>query len=89
MITAAGVVLAGTFLALTQNPQVSVDEVGTAVAIGVLLDTLLAGTIIVPATFLTISDAIWWPSRRDKSTPAADAPDQALPAGETEDQRQR
>jgi putative drug exporter of the RND superfamily len=64
VITAAGFVLAGTFLALTQNPQVDVTEVGIAVAIGVLLDTLLVRTVVVPATFLTIKEAIWWPPRR-------------------------
>ena len=42
MITAAGVVLARTFLALTQIPQVDITEVGAAVTLGVLLDTLLA-----------------------------------------------
>ena len=68
VITAAGVVLAGTFLALTQNPQVDVTEVGIAVAIGVLLDTLLVRTIVVPATFLVFGEAIWWPTRR---TPGA------------------
>ena len=40
VITAAGIVLAGTFAALTQIPQVDITEVGTAVALGVLLDTL-------------------------------------------------
>jgi putative drug exporter of the RND superfamily len=63
VITAAGVVLAGTFLALTQNAQVSVAEVGSAVAIGVLLDTLLVRTVVVPAAFLTVKGAIWWPAR--------------------------
>jgi putative drug exporter of the RND superfamily len=77
VITAAGIVLAGTFLALTQNPQVSIDEVGTAVAIGVLLDTLLVRTVVVPATFLTLREAIWWPTKRNKSTPAGDTADRA------------
>ena len=68
VITAAGIVLAGTFAALTQIPQVSITEVGTAVALGVLLDTLIVRTILVPASLLTIGDRIWWPSpdRKDK-----------------------
>jgi putative drug exporter of the RND superfamily len=74
VITAAGVVLAGTFLALTENPQVTVTEVGTAVAIGVLLDTLLVRTILVPATFLTIKDRIWWPGGRSRGEPVAVKP---------------
>jgi RND superfamily putative drug exporter len=73
VITTAGIVLAGTFLALLQNPQVSIDEVGSAVAIGVLLDTLLVRTVVVPATFLTIGETIWWPAKRSKSTPAESA----------------
>jgi RND superfamily putative drug exporter len=63
VITAAGLVLAGTFAALTQIPQVSITEVGTAVALGVLLDTLIVRTVLVPAALLTIGDRVWWPSR--------------------------
>ena len=63
VITAAGVVLAGTFLALTQIPQVNIAEVGTAIALGVLLDTLLVRTVLVPASFLTLGDRVWWPAR--------------------------
>jgi putative drug exporter of the RND superfamily len=64
VITAAGIVLAGTFASLTQIPEVSITEVGTAVALGVLLDTLLVRTILVPASLLTIGERVWWPSRR-------------------------
>ena len=64
VITAAGIVLAGTFAALTQIPEVSIAEVGTAVALGVLLDTLLVRTILVPASLLTIGERVWWPARR-------------------------
>ena len=63
VITAAGIVLAGTFAALAQLPSVSLTEVGTAVALGVLLDTLLVRTVLVPATLLTIGDRTWWPAR--------------------------
>jgi putative drug exporter of the RND superfamily len=62
VITAAGVVLAGTFAALTQIPQVDITEVGTAVALGVLLDTLVVRTVLVPASLLTIGERVWWPS---------------------------
>jgi len=64
VITAAGIVLAGTFAALTQIPEVSIAEVGTAVALGVLLDTLLVRTILVPAGLLTIGERVWWPARQ-------------------------
>jgi putative drug exporter of the RND superfamily len=64
VITAAGVILAATFAALAQLPSVSVTEVGTAIAIGVLLDTLLVRTVLVPAALITIGDRIWWPGPR-------------------------
>jgi putative drug exporter of the RND superfamily len=64
VITAAGIVLAGTFAALTQIPQVNITEVGTAVALGVLLDTLVVRTVLVPASLLTIGERVWWPSRQ-------------------------
>lgn len=68
VITAAGVILAATFAALAQLPSVSVTEVGTAIAIGVLLDTLLVRTVLVPATLITIGDRIWWPGTRPADT---------------------
>jgi putative drug exporter of the RND superfamily len=64
VITAAGVILAATFAALAQLPSVSVTEVGTAIAIGVLLDTILVRTVLVPAALITIGDRIWWPGPR-------------------------
>jgi RND superfamily putative drug exporter len=64
VITAAGIAVAGTFGVLTQIPQVAITEVGTAVALGVLLDTLLVRTVLVPASLLAIGERVWWPSRR-------------------------
>jgi putative drug exporter of the RND superfamily len=79
VITAAGIVLAGTFAALTQIPEVSITEVGTAVALGVLLDTLLVRTILVPASLLAIGECIWWPGDRGGAERAANrALEQAL-----------
>ncbi|HLK76662.1 MAG TPA: MMPL family transporter, partial [Streptosporangiaceae bacterium] len=62
VITAAGIVLAGTFATLTQIPAVNITEVGVAVALGVLLDTLVVRTVLVPASLLTIGERVWWPS---------------------------
>ncbi len=84
VITAAGVVLAATFAALAQIPSVSVTEVGTAVALGVLLDTLLARTVLVPASLLIIGDLAWWPNsiaRGRRGSPLPDRP--ALSPDET------
>ena len=83
VITAAGVVLAGTFAALTQIPQVDITEVGTAVALGVLLDCLLVRTVLVPASLLTIGDRAWWPNHTDHVEDApitAGTPEPVTPA---------
>lgn len=66
--TAAGIVLAGTFADLTRLPNVPVAEVGIAVALGVLLDTLLVRTVLVPAGLLAIGERVWWPSRAGRRT---------------------
>ena len=63
VITAAGLIMAGTFAALSLLPYVPVAEVGTAIVIGVLLDTLLVRTVLVPAALLTIGERVWWPAR--------------------------
>jgi len=62
VITAAGVVLAATFTALSQLPYVPVAEVGSAIGVGVLLDTLLVRTVLVPAGLLALGERSWWPS---------------------------
>jgi RND superfamily putative drug exporter len=64
VITAAGLVLAGTFSALAQLPDVTVAQVGIAVAIGVLIDTMVVRTVQVPALVTILGDRTWWPSRR-------------------------
>jgi len=61
VITAAGLIMAGCFGALTLLPTVAVAEVASAIVIGVLLDTLLVRTVLVPAGLLTIGDRVWWP----------------------------
>jgi putative drug exporter of the RND superfamily len=68
VITAAGVVLAGTFAALALEHTVYLAETGTAVAIGILLDTLLVRTVLVPAALLTIGERVWWPARPGRVT---------------------
>jgi RND superfamily putative drug exporter len=62
VITAAGLALAGTFVALARGPLVDLTEVGTAIALGVLVDTLLVRTVLVPAAFLRLSRNLWWPA---------------------------
>lgn len=62
VITSAGVVLAATFLVLGVLPLVFLREVGFAVAFGVLLDTLIVRSLLVPALSYDIGRPIWWPS---------------------------
>ena len=63
VITSAGLVLAGTFATLGTLPLVILTEIGFAVAIGVLLDTIIVRSVLVTALNLDIGDRIWWPSR--------------------------
>ena len=62
VITAAGLVLAGTFAALGTIPMVFLAEIGFAVAFGVLLDTLIVRSVLVTSLNLDIGRRIWWPS---------------------------
>ncbi|WP_375489315.1 MMPL family transporter [uncultured Jatrophihabitans sp.] len=63
VITSAGVVLAATFVVLGVLPIVFLAEIGFAVAFGVLLDTILVRSIVVPALAYDIGKKIWWPSK--------------------------
>jgi putative drug exporter of the RND superfamily len=72
VITAAGLIMAGTFAALSLLPYVPVAEVGTAIVIGVLLDTLLVRTVLVPASLLAVGERVWWPARPAAPKTAAD-----------------
>ncbi len=62
VITSAGIVLAGTFSVLAVLPLVFLTEIGFVVAFGVLLDTFLVRSVLVPALVLQIGPKIWWPS---------------------------
>ena len=62
VITSAGIVLAGTFSVLAILPLVFLTELGFMIATGVLIDTLLVRTLLVPALVLEIGDRVWWPS---------------------------
>jgi RND superfamily putative drug exporter len=62
VITSAGIVLAGTFSVLGSLPLTFLTEIGFVVAFGVLLDTFLVRSILVPAAALTVGDKFWAPS---------------------------
>ena len=63
VITSAGIVLAATFGVLGLLPLVPLAELGFAVAFGVLLDTIIVRSVLVPALVHTIGPKIWWPSK--------------------------
>ena len=62
VITSAGIVLAGTFSVLALLPLVFLTEIGFVIAFGVLLDTFIVRSVLVPALALDIGPRIWWPS---------------------------
>jgi RND superfamily putative drug exporter len=62
VITSAGIVLAGTFSVLGALPLVFLTEIGFVVAFGVLLDTFLVRSVLVPALIFMLGDRVWWPS---------------------------
>ena len=76
VITSAGLVLAGTFAALGSLPIVFMAELGFAVAVGVLLDTIIVRSVLVTALNLDLGRHMWWPSqlaqKGDVETPSAE-----------------
>jgi putative drug exporter of the RND superfamily len=63
VITSAGVVLAATFAALAVLPILFLAQIAFLVAFGVLLDTLVVRSLLVPALAVDIGRAVWWPGR--------------------------
>jgi RND superfamily putative drug exporter len=63
VITSAGAVLAATFVVLGVLPIIFLAEIGFTVAFGVLLDTIVVRSILVPALGHEIGKKIWWPSK--------------------------
>ena len=74
VITSAGLVLAATFLVLGSIPVVFLAEIGVAVALGVMLDTLIVRSVLVTAINLDLGGKIWWPSKLDRGDAAVEAP---------------
>jgi len=63
VITSAGIVLAGTFSVLAVLPLVALTQVGLTVALGVLLDTFVVRSVLVPALTFELGERTWWPFR--------------------------
>ena len=63
VITSAGILLAAVFAVLGVLPLITLTQIGIIVCVGVLLDTLLVRTVIVPALSFIAGDRFWWPRR--------------------------
>ncbi|WP_051713030.1 MMPL family transporter [Actinoalloteichus caeruleus] len=81
VITSAGLVLAATFSALVVIPLLFLAQLAFLVAFGVLVDTLLVRSLLVPALTLDIGSRVWWPSRLASGRTEEAAPEPA-PTGE-------
>ncbi len=63
VITSAGIVLAAVFCVLGVLPLIVLTQLGIIVGLGVLLDTFIVRTLVIPALFALIGDRIWWPAK--------------------------
>lgn len=72
VITAAGVIFAATFVALLSSPVAALAQIGFAVAAGLMLDTLVVRSMVVPACAALLEDRNWWP--RNVATPESRPP---------------
>ncbi|MGZ5407388.1 MAG: MMPL family transporter, partial [Aeromicrobium sp.] len=65
VITSAGILLAAVFAVLGVLPLVVLAQLGAVIFVGVLLDTLIVRTVLVPALALALGDRFWWPRKVD------------------------
>lgn len=77
VLTSAGIVLAGTFSVLAILPVVASREIGIVVALGVLADTFLVRTVLVPTLAADLGARFWWPTRLPVSGTAPRGPSSA------------
>lgn len=63
VITSAGILLAAVFAVLGVLPLITLTQIGIIVCIGVLIDTLLVRTLIVPSLAILLGERFWWPGR--------------------------
>jgi RND superfamily putative drug exporter len=62
VITSAGIVLAAVFAVLGVLPLIALTQLGIIVGLGILLDTFVVRTVVIPALFTLIGPRIWWPA---------------------------
>ena len=83
VITSAGIVLAATFSALSLIPLVFLVQIAFIVAFGVLLDTTVVRSLLVPSVAYDLGRRIWWPSKLDQQGPPDENP-VPVQAGQTD-----
>ena len=81
VITSAGILLAAVFAVLGVLPLVVLAQLGVIICVGVLLDTLLVRTVLVPAIAVRMGDRFWWPRQLGGPTESREAPATAPTAG--------
>ena len=83
-ITAAGLVLAGTFGVLAVVTSGQVRQIGTGLALGILLDTFVVRTLLVPSMAILLGRRNWWPSslRHTQPPDVPPVPDHPVPVPE-------
>ena len=70
VVTSAGIVLAATFSVLLLLPFVTAVHIGLVVAVGVLLDTFVVRTLLIPALAVDVGSRLWWPGRAWRRRPS-------------------
>jgi len=83
VITSAGIVLAAVFAVLGVLPLIALTQLGIIVGLGILLDTFVVRTVVIPALFTLIGPAIWCPAFRADDIERTDA----IPVSRPDDSR--
>jgi len=77
VITSAGIVLAAVFCVLGVLPLITLTQIGIVVGIGIVLDTFVVRTVVVPALFALVGPRIWWPAKLEELASEATGPELA------------
>jgi RND superfamily putative drug exporter len=73
-VTSAGLVLAGTFGVLVVTTSGQIRQIGAGLALGILLDTFVVRTLLVPSAVVLLGRWNWWPSSMSREDLPSDGP---------------